>query len=133
MKTTTLPKPETQARIQQVKLGVDWHSDHFRVARMCDGQSPQPAQRFTPAPFLTFVQKQLTLADQVLVVYEAGSNGHNRHPAHFSFNVLINARSETLQSRTAFREAFKQRCCLIPADSFFELKEMHGQRQPFRV
>ena len=84
MKTTTLPNPETQARIQQVKLGVDWHADHFRVARMCDGQSPQPAQQFTP--FLTFVQKQLTLADQVLVVYEAGPDGHNRHPALFSFN-----------------------------------------------
>jgi hypothetical protein len=30
LKTTTLPNPETQARIQQLKLGVDWHADHFR-------------------------------------------------------------------------------------------------------
>ena len=48
-------------------------------------------------------------------------------------NALINARSETIESRTAFREAFKWRRCLIPADSFFEWKEMHGERQPFRV
>lgn len=48
-------------------------------------------------------------------------------------NALINARSETLESRTAFREAFKHRRCLIPADSFYEWKEMHGERQPFRV
>jgi putative SOS response-associated peptidase YedK len=48
-------------------------------------------------------------------------------------NALINARSETIESRTAFREAFKLRRCLIPADSFFEWKEMHGERQPFRV
>jgi putative SOS response-associated peptidase YedK len=48
-------------------------------------------------------------------------------------NALINARSETIESRTAFREAFKHRRCLIPADSFYEWKEMHGQRQPFRV
>ena len=48
-------------------------------------------------------------------------------------NALINARSETIESRTAFREAFKHRRCLIPADSFFEWKEMHGERQPFRV
>ena len=59
MKTNTPPNPETQDRIQQLKLGVDWHADHFRVVRMCDGQSPQPAQRFTPASFLPFVQKQL--------------------------------------------------------------------------
>ena len=79
MKTTTLPNPETQARIQQLKLGVDWHADQFRVVRMCDGQSPQPAQRFTPASFLPFVQKQLTLADQVFVVYEAGPGGFHLH------------------------------------------------------
>jgi transposase len=75
LKTTTLPTSETQVRIHQLKLGVDWHADHLRVARMCDGQSPQPAQRFTPATFLPFVQKQRTLADQVFVVYEAGPGG----------------------------------------------------------
>jgi transposase len=79
LKTTTLPTSETQARIRQLKLGVDWHADHFRVVRMCDGQSPQPAQRFTPSTFLTFVQKQLTLADEVFVVYEAGPGGFHLH------------------------------------------------------
>jgi len=77
--TTTLTSSETQVRIQQLKLGVDWHADHFRVVRMCDGLSPQPAQRFTPASFLPFVQKQLTLADQVFVVYEAGPGGFHLH------------------------------------------------------
>ena len=79
LNTTTPATVETQVRIQQLKLGVDWHADHFRVARMCDGQSPQPAQRFTPASFLPFVQKQLTLADQVFVVYEAGPGGFHLH------------------------------------------------------
>jgi putative SOS response-associated peptidase YedK len=54
-------------------------------------------------------------------------------------NALINARSETIESRTAFREAFKHRRCLIPADSFYEWQErpLSGsnklKRQPFRV
>jgi putative SOS response-associated peptidase YedK len=48
-------------------------------------------------------------------------------------NAHINARSETLESRNAFREAFKQRRCLIPADSFFEWQERDGKHQPFRV
>lgn len=48
-------------------------------------------------------------------------------------NAHINARSETLPSRPAFREAFKSRRCLIPADSFFEWQEREGKRQPFRV
>lgn len=78
-KTSTLTPAQTQARIQQLKLGVDWHADHFRVVRMCDGQSPQPAQRFSPASFLPFVQKQLTLAEAVFVVYEAGPGGFHLH------------------------------------------------------
>jgi transposase len=79
MKTNTPVRTETQDRIQQLKLGVDWHADHYRVARMCDGQSPQPAQRFTPAGFLAFVEKQRTLADRVFVVYEAGPGGFHLH------------------------------------------------------
>lgn len=48
-------------------------------------------------------------------------------------NALINARSETLQTRTAFRDAFKSRRGLVPADSFYEWQERDGKRQPFRV
>jgi putative SOS response-associated peptidase YedK len=48
-------------------------------------------------------------------------------------NTLINARVESLQTRQAFRQAYEKRRCLIPADSFFEWKEMHRQRQPFRI
>ena len=47
--------------------------------------------------------------------------------------ALINARSETLHTRQAFREAYQKRRCLIPADSFYEWKEMQGKRQPFRI
>ena len=79
MKTNTPLKSETQDRIRHLKLGLDWHVDHYRVVRMCDGQSPQPAQRFTPASFLPFVEKQRALADQVFVVYEAGPGGFHLH------------------------------------------------------
>ena len=47
----------------------------IRVVRMGDGQSLQPAQRFSPVSFLDFVQQQLPLAEQVVVVYEAGPGG----------------------------------------------------------
>ncbi len=33
---------------------------------------------------------------------------------------LINARAETLERRSAFRDAFARRRCLIPSDGFFE-------------
>jgi len=98
MKTNTLVKTETQARIQQLKVGVDWHADHFRVVRMCDGQPPQPAQRFSPDTFLPFVQKQLTLADQVFAVYEAGPGGFHLHRPLTALPRPENAVSGTLRS-----------------------------------
>ena len=32
----------------------------------------------------------------------------------------INAKAEGIETRPAFREAFRQRCCLVPVDNFFE-------------
>src|SRR5664279_2743766 len=44
---------------------------------------------------------------------------------------LINARSETVGSKPAFREAFESRRCLIPADGFYEWVREGQTRQPF--
>jgi putative SOS response-associated peptidase YedK len=44
---------------------------------------------------------------------------------------LINARSETLSTKASFRNAFKRRRCLIPADGFYEWKTIKGIKQPY--
>jgi putative SOS response-associated peptidase YedK len=43
----------------------------------------------------------------------------------------INARSETLLEKPAFKESFERRRCLIPADGFYEWKRGGGSKQPF--
>lgn len=43
----------------------------------------------------------------------------------------INARSETLLEKAAFKESFERRRCLIPADGFYEWKRNSRSKQPF--
>jgi putative SOS response-associated peptidase YedK len=46
-------------------------------------------------------------------------------------NRLINGRSETVLQKAAFRDSFRMRRCLIPADGFYEWKKSGKERQPF--
>ncbi|PTX51478.1 putative SOS response-associated peptidase YedK [Melghirimyces profundicolus] len=49
-------------------------------------------------------------------------------------NRLINARSETLTQKPAFRRSFQRHRCLVPADSFYEwMKKESGGKQPMRI
>jgi putative SOS response-associated peptidase YedK len=50
-----------------------------------------------------------------------------------TFSLLINARSESAIDKPAFRNAMRRRRCLIPADGFYEWKEVGGRKQAYFV
>ena len=46
------------------------------------------------------------------------------------FTLLINARSETVLEKPAFRNAMKRRRCLIPADGYYEWQASDTRKRP---
>jgi putative SOS response-associated peptidase YedK len=50
-----------------------------------------------------------------------------------SFSVLINARSETVVDKPAFKNAIRRRRCLVPADGYYEWHISDGRKRPFFI
>jgi len=46
---------------------------------------------------------------------------------------MINARAETVHSKPAYRNAFQQRRCLIPASGFYEWQKTATGKQPWAI
>lgn len=46
---------------------------------------------------------------------------------------MINARAETLAEKKSFKNAYKNKRCLIIADSFFEWKRINDKKVPMRI
>lgn len=47
---------------------------------------------------------------------------------------MINARAETVEERPSYREAYRSKRCLLPADGFYEWKKTPGEKsRPFRI
>ena len=49
------------------------------------------------------------------------------------FTLLINARSETVTAKPAFKNAIRRRRCLIPADGYYEWQGSEKPKRPFFI
>jgi putative SOS response-associated peptidase YedK len=112
--------------------------EHFDLDVRADSQLVLFEPRYNIAP------------TQEIVVVRAGLGGGRRRASTMRWGLLpawskgvasgapmINARSETLAEKPAFRNAYRSRRCLIPADGFYEWQQSasgaKGKKQPFWI
>ena len=76
LNTNPARRQAASALCERVLLGIDQHAADLRMVRQFDGAGPQPPQRVYPGADLErFIRKQLSLAQKVCAVYEAGPCG----------------------------------------------------------
>lgn len=104
-------------------------SPHDAVASYFEtGTAPQVPPRYNLAP-----------TQESVIVTSAPGGGSEARRARWGFalphggksRLVINARGESVASRPAFRDSFRERRCLVPANGFFEWARIGRIRQPF--
>ncbi len=90
-----------------------------------DGQSPQAGEPAGEPSPRGRAQRELRLLRWGLVpVWAKDTSGGAR---------MINARSETVASKPAFRSAFSRRRCIIPADGYYEWQAEGKVKKPYYI
>lgn len=92
-----------------------------------------------------FKGSRFNIAPSQDVAAVVGINGE-RHLEYFRWGLIpswakdskpgystINARAETVATKPAFRHAFRQHRCIIPADGFYEWQGTPGHKHPWRI
>lgn len=95
---------------------------HTKLLEQFDAK---PAPRYNVAP-----------TQRVLIVREPDGD-RELVPMQFGLpspqGQLINARSETVATKPTFRDSFRKRRCLVPADGFYEWQRAGKRKQPYFV
>lgn len=104
---------------------------HFVLHDVRDEVEERYAESFNVAPSQHVLVIGLRRGQRAAALHRWGLIPHwAKEPSIGS--RMINARSETVCERPAYREAFRLRRCLIPADGLYEWQHMEKRKQPFR-
>lgn len=78
-----------EKKVKLIKIAIDMHLKSFRVVRQLDHSMVQPAQRFEPARFYQWLEKQKGQGERIAVCYEAGCFGYEPARRMQSFGVEV--------------------------------------------
>ena len=99
-------------------------AEHFALPLLGD---LQPRYNIAPTQAIAVVRNGVPSSELTLLRWGLVPSW-SKDPS--SGPLLINARSETVATKPAFRQAFRQRRCLIPADGFYEWRRVGRTKQP---
>lgn len=102
---------------------VKFIKDHFEVENVQDFNLPR--YNIGPGQDLICLVKDGEKYRAGLIPWDYKIQVNGKH------KQMINARSETIDEKYSFKEAFKSKRCLIIADSFYEWDQL--SKQPYRL
>jgi putative SOS response-associated peptidase YedK len=96
-----------------------------------EGEKPPLSARYNVAP--SQYMPVIPMSDpQHVYLYRWGLIPHWAKDLKIGYR-MINARSETVLAKPAFRGSMRKMRCLVPADGFYEWKRTEGGKQPYRI
>lgn len=109
-----------------------------------DAPSKELINRFTLNRKLIIEPRFNISPTQRVIIIRKGSRGYKLSSVRWGLipswakdtsigNELINARTDSLSQKSAFKDAFKHRRCLIPATGFYEWKSKSNKKQPYYI
>jgi putative SOS response-associated peptidase YedK len=111
------------------------YSDQFSLAQRFEAEAlPELYPRYNVAPTQSIAIVREEGGKRRFALVRWGLIPHWAKDAKIGYST-INARAETVASKPAFRNAFKYRRCLIPADGFYEWQVVPGSKvkQPWFI
>ena len=102
--------------------------EHFDSAPWDDDWNPR--YNIAPSQQVPVIRQHPAEPVRQISLMKWGLIPHWAKDASIATNT-INAKSETAAEKPAFRDPFKFRRCLIPADGFYEWKKAGSSKQPY--
>lgn len=91
----------------------------------------RPRFNVTPGQVVPIIVRDQTLTSQIREM-QWGFRSHLARGVKSSSGI-INARAETIFEKPMFRDSFRSRRCIVPADGFYEWQSIASGRQPYLV
>jgi len=119
----------------RARLSSDWSELKIRFRIPDDVPAPNYPARWNLAPTqsIPIIHHDTEAGHRVAPLMRWGLIPFWAKDAKIGYTT-INARSDTIDTKPAFREAFKRRRCLVPIDSFYEWEQITPKvKQPWAI